>query len=846
MASDLGLAFRFALREMRGGLAGFRVFLLAIALGVAAIAAVGSVSRSMTDGLAAEGRTILGGDVAFSLIQRQATDAERAFLAETGAVSEVAALRAMARRSDGADETLVELKAVDAAYPLTGTLTVESPSGPVPASLEPGAALIAGELAARLRLAAGDAVEVGRARFRVAGVIAREPDELATGLGFGPRLMIRADDLAATGLVEPGSLVRYLYRVRLPGAADDAAVKAVSDAANARFPEAGWQIRGRDDASPGLRRNIDQFAQYLTLVGLSALLVGGVGVANAVGAYLDGKRRVIATLRSLGAPGGFVVRLYLVQIALLAAIGILAGLAVGAAIAFFAADLLAAALSLPASGGAFHPGALGTAAAYGLATALVFALAPLGRARSVPPTALFRGGVDPNRRSAPRRYLVGALGMAAGLAGLAVLLAYDRRIALYFVVAAAGAFLALRLVGLAVTALARRAPRLPSAEWRLAIGNIHRPGALTGSVVLSLGLGLTLLVTIASIDGNLRRQLVEALPEQAPSFFFLDLRRDEMAGFGELVAERAPGARLETVPMLRGRIVALKGEPVDKVEPAAEARWALSGDRGITYSATVPENSRLVEGEWWPADYSGPPLVSFEAEVGRGLGLSIGDTVRVNVLGREVDVRVANFRAVQWESLAINFLMVFSPNTFAGAPHTVLATLAWPTPPPAETEYALMRDLATAYPTVTVVRVREALGRIADILGQLMAAIRAASAIALAASVLVLAGALAAGHSQRLYDAVILKTLGATRARLVGAFALEYALIGLATAIFGVGAGVLAAWGVVSGIMDQPYRVLFGTATLAAVGAVASTVVLGLVGTWRLLGRKAAPVLRDL
>ena len=842
--STLPLPLRFALRELRGGLSGFLVFLACIALGVAAIAAVGSVSRAMTDGLARQGQAILGGDVAFTLVQRQASPEELAFLEKHGTVSEIASLRGMARLADGSDQTLVEIKAVDSAYPLYGTLSAGDAVDAI-AALNAGTALADPELFTRLGVKIGDTIQVGTARLKLAGQISDEPDKLATGLGFGPRLLIARNTLESTGLVQPGSLVQWSYRLRMPAGSPDSAVVDLVEQANKDLPKAGWQVRSRDDASPGLKRNISQFAQYLTLVGLAALIVGGVGVANAVGAFMELKRPVIATLRSLGAPGRLVTQLYLIQILLIALLGVVIGLAIGALVPILALQFLADVLPVGAETG-IYPSALAYAALYGLLTALTFALVPLGRAGDIAPTALFRDGAAFGKVRPRLAFLIAAIASAAVLAGLAILLAYDRRIALYFVIGVAASFLLLRLVAWAVTALAHRAPRLASTEWRLAVGNIHRPGALTGSVVLSLGLGLTVLVTIALIDGNLHRQLTQSLPERAPSFFFLDVQNSEAPAFVDFLKKEIPDATVESVPMLRGRIIALNKIPADQATPTPEVAWVLKGDRGVTFSATLPKNSRLSAGQWWAEDYSGPPLVSMEGNAARGLGLKPGDTVTVNVLGREITATIANLREVEWESLAINFVMVFSPSAFAGAPYSVLATLSYPGHADPTREATLMRDAGTQFPSVTAIRVREALDRISSILGQLMLAIRVASSIALAASVLVLAGALAAGHRQRLYDAVILKTLGATRGQLLKAFGLEYGLLGLATAIFAVLAGSLAAWGVVAGVMSQPFAVFPVTAAAAALIAVTLTIGLGLAGTWRLLGQKAAPVLRNL
>ena len=431
------------------------------------------------------------------------------------------------------------------------------------------------------------------------------------------------------------------------------------------------------------------------------------------------------------------------------------------------------------------------------------------------------------------------------MAAIAIWTAGDRRIATIFVGAAIFAFLILRLVGEGVQWLARKSPRVRSTALRLAIGNIHRPGALTPSVVLSLGLGLTLLVTLALIDGNLRRQIAGNLPEQAPNFFFVDIQSGEVDAFSNLLGAQSPDGKLIRVPMLRGRVMALNGVDVREIQVPPEGAWVLRGDRGITYAKNVPENSTLAAGEWWPQDYDGEPLVSFAAQEAGELGLELGDTVTVNVLGRNITARIANFREVQWESLGINFVMVFSPNTFAGAPHSWLATLSAPAATTAD-EARILNAVTRAFPAVTSVRVKDALDIVNQIVAQLAVAIRAAAAVALIASVLVLSGALAAGNRARVHDAVVLKTLGATRQTLIRAFSLEYTIIGLATAVFALLAGGVAAWFVVARIMSLPAAFLPEVAISTVIIALVLTVGFGLIGTWRVLGHKAAPVLRNL
>jgi len=843
-APRLAISWKLALREMRGGLSGFYIFLACIALGTGAIAAVNSVSRAITGAIASQGQEILAGDVRFELDNREATTQELQFLEGLGTVSISTSLRSMARVPDGSEQGLVELKAVDDAYPLYGTFVAE-PDRPLDELLkqdgEVFGAVAAPLLLDRLGLQPGDELLVGNARLRLAATVAAEPDFASEGFGFAPRLLMSRQALVASGLVQTGSLVEHAYKIRLNDPAQRGALQA---RASAEFPSAGWSIRTSDRAAPSLTENVERFSQFLTLVGLTALIVGGVGVANAVRAYLDSKRTTIATFKCLGAPAGVVTSIYLIQILLLAVVGILIGLLIGAVAPFIAIRFLEGVLPVPREI-VFYPLALALAALFGLLITFAFTILPLGHSREVPATALFREQSFERTGLPSWPYVLAAAAALGALALIAILSAEERFVATIFLAAVAFAFLLLRLVALGIAALARRSPRVNSPSLRLAIGNIHRPGALTPSVVLSLGLGLALLVTLALIDGNLRRQLTGRMAEQAPNFFFVDIQSGEREGFIDILRSRSPEGTINQVPMLRGRITALNGEDISRIEVPPGGRWVLRGDRGITYEETLPSNSALTEGEWWPAGYTGEPLVSFSAEEAGELGLRLGDTITVNVLGRNITARIANFRQVQWESLSINFVMVFSPNTFQGAPHAWLATLSDSNAAPAD-ESAILREVTNAYPTITSVRVKDAIDIVDRLVGQLATAIRAAAAVALIASVLVLSGALAAGNRARTHDAVILKTLGGTRSLLIRAFSYEYIILGAATAVFALLAGGISAWYIVSRIMNLQSVFLPDVAIVTLLVALVLTVGIGLIGTWRVLGQKAAPVLREL
>ena len=857
--ANLALAFRFALRELRRGLSGFGIFVACIALGVAAIVGVNAVALSITQGVLDEGKVILGGDISFGTLQRPLAPDERAFVEGLGETARSTTMRAMSRTLDNSEQVLVEAKAVTPNYPLVGTLVTDPPFTAAELAASGGVA-VDPILLSRLQVEIGESIRIGTADFPVVATVVDEPDRASHGFLFGPRVMFGEAALEKAALVQPGSLVLYKNRVDLSGPdgeADGARIKAVFNEAKERFPQAGWRLESRTNAAPALRRSIERFSQFLTLVGLTALIVGGVGVANATRAYLDTKREVIATFKGLGAPAMFVFTVYLVQILVITAVGVVLGLVLGSLMQPVAAWALADLVPVK-PGSAFQPSALLAGTLYGFLTALAFALWPLGLTRDVPATDLFRAG---GRDDAgwPRPVFIAATALVlAALVGLAVFQAQESRIAWIFVGAIVFAFVLLRGVSWLIQWSARQVRHVRNTPLRMAIGNIHRPGALTPSVVLSLGLGLALLVALALIDGNLRNQISANIPKDAPDFFFVDIQAAEYDRFESFLQDRFEGASVVATPMLRGRIVQLNGVAADKANVQESGRWVLRGDRGVTYSDTVPENATLAEGEWWSEGYDGEPLVSFAAEEAGELGLRVGDTITVNVLGREMTARVANLRNVEWESFGMNFLMVFSANTFAGAPHQYLATLALPgengaadlagpeTRAQADRDAAVLRGVTNAFPTVTAIRVRDALTAVNELIGQLGTAIRAAAAVALIASILVLAGALAAGNRARTHDAVILKTLGATRRTLVGAYVMEYSLLGLATATFALFAGGVSAWFVIAQVMDFKFAFLPVVAFATVGAALVFTVGFGLLGTWRVLGQKAAPVLREL
>lgn len=836
---ELPISLRFALRELRGGLHGFYIFLACLAVGVAAIAGAGSLGAAINAGMRGEGQAILGGDIALELNYRDASAAELAYMQTSGEVSLSRDMRAMAKSHANDVRTLVELKAVDAAYPLFGAVSLRGNMELQSALAQRNGvwgAVIESPLALRLNAQAGTMVRIGAQDFEVRGIIVREPDRASGGLALGPRVMVAAGSLDATRLVQPGSLQVRHYRIKLLPGAD---LKNWTEALNAKFPDAAWRVRDRENSAPSTQQFLEQMALFLTLTGLTALVVGGVGAGNAVHGFLLRKRETIATLKCLGAEGGMIFRTYLAQIILLAFLGIAIGLVAGAAIPFLLASILADMLPVPAQF-AIYPLPLLYASIFGLVTAIIFAIWPLARAREISAAALFRDIVAPVRRWPRPEYITATVALTGALAGLAFLIAGDARFAFWFVAGIAASFVLLRLLAAAIMALARKLPSPSRPELRLALANLHRPGSPAPAVLLSLGLGLSLLVTIAMVEGNITRQVNERASTLAPSFFFLDIQSADVEAF-RLLAGRFNGvSEVDSMPTLRGRIVRIKDMPATPESVPQEARWALRGDRVLSFASAPPEDTELAAGEWWPPEYTGPPLLSLDASLAANMGLGVGDTLTVNVLGRDIEARIANLRRIDWSTMGVNFALIFSPGLISSAPHSYLAAAH-----AVESEEEPFHKAVTdKFPGISVVRVREALETVNALLNNLAMAVRSAGGVTLVTGILVLAGALAAGHGQRLYDAVVLKVLGASRARVVLAYAAEYALLGLAAAGLASVIGTVAAYMTVTYLMHAEFVFLPGTLVVTLTGTVLLTISLGLAATWRVLGQKAATVLR--
>jgi putative ABC transport system permease protein len=831
MNPSLAALWRIARRDLSARIRGLRLLAVCLFLGVTTLAAIGSLTAGIADELSQRGQTILGGDIQIEMAQRTASAQELAAFRKLGMLSQTVRMRAMAINGANGESLLTELKAVDGAYPLFGAMKLQGDKSVKAPPI--GQIFIAPELSLKIN----DRLRFGDASFTIAGIIAEEPDRLGEGFTLGPVALISMDSLPSTNMIQPGSLYKAKYRVKLrAGANPDQAAQSLKK----QFPAAGLEITDRSNGAPGTRRFVERMGQFLTLVGLAALVIAGIGVGNGVSSYLSSKNTSIATLKVIGADSAVIFRLYLMQILLVAVLSILAGLLVGsiapAAISWAIGDIL----PMP-KGFHIYPAPLIISAIYGLLIAISFALPPLSRSRFIPASGLFRSVLQGGKRF-DRRALVGSIAALCAIVLIAIGTSREPLFSVGFISAAVGFLLILMGTAAIIRFIALRIPRPKAPLLRLALANLHRPGASTSALVVALGLGLTLFVTLATIQTSVRNEIARTVPQRAPSFFVLDIPRAETGRFETIIKQAAPNAVINMIPALRGRIIAYSDTRVDELETIPEGAWILNGDRGLTYSTDIPQGSKITDGAWWAREYRGPPLVSMEQDVAKSMGVGIGDTISISLLGVEVSAKITSLRKVEWDNFGLNYVMVFSPGSLDAAPHNMVATLTVPK----SAEGTLAKQLPLAFPSLSLIEIGDVVSQVTGLLEQMARAIAAAASIAIFAGIAVLVGAIATSRAVRIYDSVILKLLGATRMQILGAQAIEYAILAGILGVISLLLGLSAGWIVITQIFKFSFAPDWGVLALVLMGGAGITFILGIAGSLKILSARPAQALRSL
>jgi putative ABC transport system permease protein len=838
----MSLSLTFARRELRSGVAGFRIFLACLALGVAALAAAGSTAEAFRQGLSSQARAILGGDVAVSVEGRRFTRDETQAFARLGRVTDTLAVRAMASGAGGQGERrLAEVRGVDAAYPLAGAVELKGARSLAEATANlgplPGAA-VDPELLRRLHVGIGQRVLIGDAPFVVRAVIVNEPDRLGRGFSLGPSVLVSKAALDRSGLIAGDALFGETVRIALPPTVQPA---AAIRSLNRAFPDGGFHARGRNEAAAGLGRLIDQLEFFLSFIGLAALLAGGLGVSSAVSTYLGARRPSIAVLKVLGAEGALIRNVYLIQIGALAALGVAIGLAIGAVSPLVLGWIARNRLPAPALF-AVYPAPLIRAGLFGGLAAAAFSLAPLARARTTPPSSLFRKDLGGRVALGPETAML--ILAVLGLIGLTVATAPSAVVAGVMLAGVSVGFVLLWAIGRGATWAAGRLRRFSSGAVRIGLANLSGPGSAARTASPSIGFGVALLTAVVLIQSSLLSEVRDVAPKTAPSLVFTQIPPEDADAFdAELAAALGPLTPddYRRYPFATGRITRIKGAPVDKAKVAREQRWAFDADISLSALGPPPPDAGVVAGRWWPAGYAGPPLAMLDADIAHAAGLKPGDAMTVSVLGRDLDVRIAGLRKVEWGQFGASFPIILDAHTLMSA-HLRDIAIAKSTP---AQEAAILRGIGRDFPGVNVISVREQLEAAVKIFDQLAWAVRGAAGVAALAGLLVLIGALAATAQARAREAAVLKVLGAARATILCAYAVEYGAVGAVAGIAGVLLGGAAAYPVVALVFHAPWSVDWGglVAVLASVAGVAAAA--GAVGAFSALARRPAPVLRS-
>jgi len=829
---------RMAWRETRAAWRHFAYFFVCIALGVAALVGVDLFAANLERAIQREARSLMAADVELRTTRPLTSEADGVLMKLDGrgiARMQVSELVAMAAVPSGTQ--LVELKAVEPGYPFYGKLRAD-PEDAL-ATLFTGTHALAEEtLLIRLDLKVGDTLKIGHAEFRITGVLKKEPDRAAGAFSFGPRVLISRQGLGATGLVQPGSRVTHRHLLKLPEALTP---KAVQAELAATFPDKTARVNTYQDAQPILRRFLRQLTMYLGLVGLIALMVGGIGVASSVRAFMKEKLETVAVLKAIGAGSGTILRIYLTQTFLLGALGCLAGAALGAAFQVALPPLLRAWLPIELEFRlALLPFVRGVG--MGLLTTVLFALWPLLEVRHVRPNLILRREVADEPAGSPGRMAWAISGLLAlALAGMALWQAGSWRAAGLFIGALAAALALLNATAWLVVRLARRVPRGRSLAWRQGLANLYRPGSQAQTVLVSVGVGVMVILAIHLVERNILWEIGENVPTDAPTFFFIDIQPDQHDAFARLLVERGhTDARL--TPLVRSRLWALNGQPVRRESyEDREHGWYFTREYVLTFLNELPKGNAITKGQWWEGGgSSGLPRVSVEEEAARRLGLDLGSTVEFDIQGAKVSGRIASIRKVEWGNMSTNFYFIFEPGALEGAPMTYVAT----TRVAPQEEVSLQRAVVAAFPNVSAINIRAVLDSVAQVVDRISLVIRFMAALSILAGAVVLAGALAATRFRRIYEAMIFKAVGGTRRILAATFAVEYALLGAAAGVVGAGLATGLAWGAGHWILDvkwlfQPVALVWG------IGAtIAGTVLVGFLSTYRILGQKPLPVLR--
>lgn len=832
---------RQALRELRHGWKHFTVFVICLTLGVAIMGSVNSFGSIVENALEGEAKSLLGGDIEARIRGVEAADEQRQFLESYGKISYVATLRSMLY-SKG-ESTLVEIKSIDDAYPLVGELLLNEDI-PRSLALADNGVIVDGILLSQLGLKIGDEIRLGNKSYEIKATLKKEPDRVVQIFSFGPRVMMSHEALQKSGLVNTFSLIEHRYRILTPEniIADEVFEEEMEEVLDKKFPDVSWRVSTGTDGNRTVERFTDQLLSFLVLSGLATFLIAGIGIGSSARAYLEKKLQTIAIFKTLGASRDTVLKIYIMVLGILAILGGIAGILISIVIVSLVLPLISPILPVldPQTDISIAP--LMLALWYGVLIAYLFSMPALLSALNIRPSLLFRSktGVLLFRNDSTVRKIVGILTFV--LLGTLLATARDGE----FILGAIGVMLlAFVLFGLCAVMVRKvtRNIKVKKPWLQLALGNLHRPGSTTGTVIFAIGISLTVLIALTLTEANFQSRIKDLVEEKAPSLFMLDIQPHQEQALRSLLLEYATEDQIMIYPMVRGRISAINGKPVKESDVDDDVRWAVRGDRGLSSSATLPENAELIMGKWWPEDYRGKPLMSVDERFINGMDLEIGSTITINILGEEVTAEVVNARDIDYTTFQINFAMMLSPGVLDNFPRTYLSTVHLKENLDKEAE--LVRKITTILPGVTIIRTTEVVEIVREIVGHIATALRITVAISLFAGLLVLISALSATIEQRLYDTAVLKVLGARQLDIIKSCTAEWMLLALITSFIAAGIGTFGSWLITMRFRGHEFFLMPEVTITTILTCIVVILLTGYAGNRRLFNLRPAQLLRN-
>lgn len=841
MMSSLKTPMHLAWNELKHGWKHFAVFIACLALGIAVMGTVNSLGDIIENSLESEAQSLLGGDVEIRIRGLEATDEEREFIRKYGDISYVATLRSMLYTKN--QNTLVEIKSVDDAYPLLGELEFNEQVSRAEVFTNHGI-VVDTILLSQLNLNLGDVVKIGEMDFTIKATLKTEPDRVVQLFTFGPRVMMSQASLRTAGLVNPFSLIEHRYRVLVPENinADEIYEKKMEDELAQAFPNTSWHVRTGGDGNQMLERFITQLLSFLSLSALATFLIAGIGIGSSARAYLEKKIRTIAILKSLGAERKTVLQTYILVLAALIVSGGIFGIIAAYSIVSIALPYAAEIIPSLARTSEIDLWPIFLSFWYGLLISYLFSIPPLLNSINIRPASLFRNKVGILSLKINLTIWRSMVVIVSILLLTLILTAND----LFFMLSAISMMLITFALfyGCSTTVKLLAKHITIKKPWlKLALGNLHRPGATTGTVIYAIGISLTVLITLTLTEANFQKRIDQLVNEDAPSIFMIDIQPHQKAELELLLSQYANQEHIMVQPMIRGRITERNGQAIIPEQVDDEIRWAVRGDRGLSYSATSPKNANIIAGEWWDEDYKGAPLLSVDKRFLSGMDLKIGDTLTVNVLGEDIVATIANARDIDYTTFQINFALMLSPGVLEDFPQTYLATIHLKNNAKAEAE--LVRDIAKDLPGVTMIRTTEAIELVKEVMGHIATALSITVAISLVAGLLVLTSALNATLEQRLYDTAIFKILGARKKDILKGALTEWILLAIATAFIAATIGTLSSYLILARFPGQNFSMMPEVTLITIILCVLVICITGYLGNRRLFTLKPSKMLRN-